>query len=81
MTVNELKKLLEEFDGDALVVMSGDAEGNNHSPLANVWDGYYEAESTYSGMVYDDDELSEDTGEEFYSPEKAVKCVVFNPIN
>jgi hypothetical protein len=36
VTVAELKKLLDEHPGDALVVMASDAEGNEYSPLDEV---------------------------------------------
>jgi len=35
MTVKELKKTLEEFEDDDIVIMSKDGEGNGFSPLAD----------------------------------------------
>jgi hypothetical protein len=49
MKVSELIKALSELDPDAEVVMSSDAEGNGFSPLSDVTEGWYEADSTWSG--------------------------------
>jgi hypothetical protein len=51
MKVKELIAHLEEFDGDRLVVLSRDPEGNGFSPLADVSDAAYEAETPGSGWV------------------------------
>jgi hypothetical protein len=37
MKVSELKKLLERFDDDDLLILARDAEGNGYSPLGSVW--------------------------------------------
>ena len=36
MTVKELRKLLKNLDGDRLVVVSRDPEGNGYSPLFQI---------------------------------------------
>ena len=51
MTVKELLEELKDVPEDTLVVMSRDAEGNGHSPLSDVGDSMYLAESTWSGEV------------------------------
>lgn len=38
MTVNELKMLLAGVDGDRMIVLSRDSEGNRFSPLADIDD-------------------------------------------
>jgi hypothetical protein len=52
MTVQELRDALEGLDGDVLVVMSKDGEGNGYSPLSDVEaDARYAPDSTWSGEV------------------------------
>lgn len=75
MTVGELRKRLDEMPDHVLVVMSKDAEGNGHSPLANVWDGFYEADTTYFGCVYD----VRDVRECSLDVSKMVAAVVLSP--
>ncbi len=52
MKVRELIELLEEEDPEAEVVLSRDSEGNDYSPVAEVDDGVYEAETTWNGQFY-----------------------------
>lgn len=59
MTVEELRRALQAFPDDALVVLAKDAEGNGYSPLANTWQGFYEADSTWFGSAYDDRDIRE----------------------
>lgn len=57
MTVDELRDLLDNVDGDLIVVMSKDGEGNGFSPLAEVEpDTRYTAESDWSGEVHHADD-------------------------
>ncbi len=51
MKVKELKKLLNQFDDEDIVVMAKDSEGNSYSPLADIWDGKYKAECIWAGEV------------------------------
>ena len=51
MKVNELISQLKELPPDLLVVMA--KGGNNYSPLAQVSEGVYEAETTWSGEYFD----------------------------
>jgi len=61
MTVKELIKELEKIENkDRVVVMSKDGEGNSYSPLADFWEGAYEAETTYSGSAWLDKLTPED---------------------
>jgi hypothetical protein len=73
MTVKELRELLAKFPDDLPVIISKDGEGNEHSPLAEARYGRYEADSTWSGHVYaeDDEEI----------PDHAVPCIVVTPVN
>lgn len=59
MTVKELIAVLQEQDGDRLVVMSKDGGGNDFSPLANFGLNSYVPSSTYSGEVYPE-EITQD---------------------
>jgi hypothetical protein len=49
MTVGELIETLQTYDQHRLVVCQQDAEGNSFSPLVDVWDGAYLAETTWYG--------------------------------
>ena len=77
MLVHELIERLEDMDLDALVVMTADGEGNNHSPLDYLWEGGYRAETTYSGEVglwrlTDDHVIKGYTEEDVIKDQKAV---------
>jgi hypothetical protein len=53
MTIKELYRLLGDYvaggDGDMLIVLAKDAEGNSHSPLARYSVGDYVPRTTWSG--------------------------------
>lgn len=49
MTVGELLGILQRVPADTPVILGKDAEGNGFSPLNDVEQGFYEAESTYHG--------------------------------
>ena len=49
MKVKDLITKLQEQDQDAVVIMQKDSEGNGYSPLYEVDDGHYQADSTWSG--------------------------------
>lgn len=53
MNVKQLRDLLAGQRDDALVVLAKDEEGNSYSPLADVSDNLYRAETTWSGEVLD----------------------------
>lgn len=77
MKVKELAELLTGLDPEAEVVMSRDAEGNGHSPLADYSDQYhYVPESTWHGWLWGHED---EEGDE--KPEGAIKCVVLWPTN
>ena len=61
MTLNEL---IEEFEAEGIsldtpIVLSSDSEGNGYSPLSSWGTGVYDADSTYSGQMYNEDEYDE----------------------
>lgn len=51
MKVKDLKKLLENEDDNAIVIIQKDSEGNGYSPLYSTYTGYYEAENNWSGEI------------------------------
>lgn len=73
MNVRELIELLEHFPADALVICQRDGEGNGYSPLDDVTEAVYEAESTWSGQAYDP--ADEDT------PDGCAPCILLQPVN
>lgn len=84
LTVRDLRESLAELPDDMLVVMSKDAEGNGYSPLAEVAQSMYLADSTWSGETYptpediaDDDQYGEDDE----APDDAVRVVALWPVN
>lgn len=75
---------LDHLPGDTLIVMSKDGEGNGFSPLADLDEAMYDAESTWAGDRYLSDADREATGEpNEYSeaPESAVPAVFLWPTN
>lgn len=83
LTVGKLRKALEMFSDDDLIVLSSDAEGNNHSPLAEVVRRWYMPETTWSGEVctYPED-LAEHERDDYPEPtEDSVLAAVLYPVN
>lgn len=71
MTVGELLRYLATRPADHPVILSKDAEGNSYSPLADAREGFYLADSTWSGEVnWPDDETPE-----------GVAAVILGPVN
>lgn len=86
MKVKELKKLLEQVDDEALVVLSTDGEGNGYHALSTIddsmvcaHDDIYDIELQFPKLT---DELIKDGYSEadVYQGDDAVKCVVFWPV-
>jgi hypothetical protein len=73
MKVKELIELLQTLPADSEVILSKDSEGNRFSPLCDYSDAHYQAETTWSGEIWDDEEAE--------PPEDAVPCVVLWPTN
>ena len=72
MTKNELINKLQQLDGNPIIILQKDAEGNGYSPAAGVENGWYAADSTYSGEVYHDDGSAQ---------QKSIPCIILWPIN
>lgn len=51
MRVHELIRELQQYPADSIVILAGDAEGNQYSPLAGVWGGVYAADTSYTGQM------------------------------
>jgi hypothetical protein len=75
MNVGQLREILSEHSDETIVVMSSDAEGNSYSPLAGVGRMKYLAESTYSGIVYDAEELASEIKDGWLDQEEADELV------
>lgn len=69
MKVKELLEILNLCDPEAIVIMSRDAEGNGYSPLNNIGEDLYEAETSRYGDLADDRSID------------AEEAVVFWPLN
>lgn len=90
-TVGELKAVLADLPDEMKIVMSRDAEGNGHSPIASAEEGMYLAENAWSGEVYVTSEwldekinAESDRGgwsEEDRAPEGAERVLVLWPVN
>jgi len=75
MRVKTLLELLSRADPNALVILSKDSEGNNHSPIESIEDDrFYHAKNTWSGDVF-----QKNMGTD--SVVKTDPCVVLIPIN
>jgi hypothetical protein len=87
MTVSELIALLQSQDGNDLVVLAKDREGDGFSPLATISAGMYTAANTWSGEVNLREltpalEKERLTQEDVGDPEEgAVPCITFLPVN
>jgi hypothetical protein len=69
MKVKDLMHLLADMDGESLVIVQKDAEGNGFSPLQGVDHGHYDDDPTYGGDVYNE------------ALEDSTPCVVLYPVN
>lgn len=86
MNVGELKALLEGFPEEFLVVMSSDSEGNGHSPLADLGEMRYLADTTWSGETWNTHEWIAAHADQGYTdedeaPEEAEPAVCLWPTN
>lgn len=83
MTVGELIEQLKLKNPERVVVMSKDGEGNGFSPLADVENASYEADTTWSGEI-GLEELTPELQKQGYSEEDVVNgepCIVLWPTN
>lgn len=84
MTLAELREQLDALDlpDDTIVILAKDAEGNGYSPVAQVDDAMYDAESTYSGQHYANADLrAVEPGEWSEAPDSAVPALFLWPTN
>jgi hypothetical protein len=86
-TVGDLMDFLCAQPRDRKVILRKDSEGNEHSPLAEAWEGMYAA---WSGDTYPlPEELAEwmagdntqGWSEEDAAPDDAERVVVLGPVN
>lgn len=85
MKVKQLIELLQDCNPEDLVVMSGDTEGNWHSPVSDVFAQLrYAADNSYSGGT-GLRELTPELIEQGYSEEDVLEegqdCIVLWPTN
>ena len=80
MKVKELIKKLEAENPDSKVILQKDAEGNGWSPLEDIWTGWYEADSTWSGDAIDEAGFKEDY-EDAGNEADLDKAVILVPVN
>lgn len=60
LTVGDLKRALEEFDDDMLVVLAEDGEGNYFSTLVDTTTGYYIGDGARGDFISDEDALDDE---------------------
>lgn len=78
MNLGDLRQFIAEngdLSDDMPVILQEDAEGNGYSPLSGAEEGWYEAESTWSGNAIHEDD---------YDPEDypdAVRALILWPVN
>lgn len=83
MKVKELIKLLNKVDPERIVILSKDGEGNGFSPLLDLEEKSYLADSTWSGEI-GIEKLTPELIAEGYTNEdvgKGEKALVFWPVN
>ncbi|HEY6737592.1 MAG TPA: hypothetical protein VI076_01980 [Actinopolymorphaceae bacterium] len=49
ITVAELRKAIEQYDDNTVVVLARDAEGNGYAPLSGLMPGSYGPNSRWTG--------------------------------
>jgi hypothetical protein len=75
---------LDHLPGETLIVMSKDGEGNGYSPLADLDEAMYAAETTWYGERYLSDEqraAERDPDDYSQAPDDAVPAVFLWPTN
>lgn len=81
--VKDLIEQLEGLDGEAMVIISQDGEGNSYSPLADISTGNYCANTSWSGELRPR-ELTDELIADGYSEKDIVdgeSCIVLWPTN
>ena len=84
MTLAQLRAQLAALNlpDDTPVILARDAEGNGYSPVSQVDDALYDAESTYSGQLYVTAEIRAAEPDEWSeAPDSAVPAIFLWPTN
>lgn len=87
LTLGEVRRLLAKFDhlpDDAIFVLAKDGEGSTCSPLAEMKEGMYLAETTWSGEHYMTEERRQSKAhpdDYAEAPDGAVRAVFLWPVN
>ena len=79
MKVKELITRLQELDGDRIVILQGDSEGNSYRQLSDLWTGVY----SYTWGECGPETLTDANIEEGYTEEdmiKGEKAVILAPV-
>jgi hypothetical protein len=78
-----LRDLLSGLDDDLPIVMSADSEGNSFGPYSDYSIEYYNADTAWSGDLWNADEIDDldDAGNGTPEENGAMKVVVFWPVN
>jgi hypothetical protein len=80
MTVAELIAQLNAYPSDTKIVLSKDAEGNSFSPLADLEDGRYFTDTTWSGEFVAEESWSEYV-DDYDEEREFIKAICLWPIN
>jgi hypothetical protein len=83
MNVKKLKKLLNNFNDEDIIILQKDSEGNGYSPLCDIYEGSYEEDTPWSGEV-GLRELTDELKEKGYAEEdvaSGVNAVILCPMN
>jgi len=84
MKVSDLIEMLHRHDPDREVILQKDAEGNDYSPLEELWIGAYRPETTWSGEA-GLDELTDQDISDGYSKDDVIedgqKALFLVPVN
>jgi hypothetical protein len=87
ITVGEMIEILQEFDPKAVLVMSGDSEGNHYSPLTGFDPNcIYVPISDFYGEVHlatisEEERKHGFTDEDVYTGADGLKAIVLVPLN
>lgn len=88
MTVKELIEELSKLEPDRQVILQKDAEGNGYSPLCDIDNAAYVADSTWGGEVkLEPSQLTDELRRHGYSEEDCAEAgsytpaVILSPVN
>ena len=81
MTVDQLMDALSKLDGDTVVVLAKDEEGNGWSPLDELQVGVYQPETTWSGEFYEQDIIGDHDYNQPDKGDESFPAVCLWPVN